>query len=296
MAIILVAVLLALVLMRSVPQPSRWRNFSWFEHWQRQTQAQADAYLGVILSVGVPVLVCSLVQFALRGVLFGTVSAALATGVLFYCWGPRDLESDVEAIDKAPDSERRLAAVQALRVEGTQMPLAFEPEPLAQAVFSAGLRRWFGVLFWFVLLGPAGALLYRLLHLLAFTPTDENGAAAARAGVALRASVILEWVPSRLIAVALALVSNFDAVLKTWRDRVRIVGKGHFCLDPEFLDAIARASVDADVEADVAAGDGDAQTAHTPLVALDDAMVLMRRVLIAWLTVIALIVLAGWFA
>jgi membrane protein required for beta-lactamase induction len=31
-------------------------------------------------------------------------------------------------------------------------------------------------------------------------------------------------------------------------------------------------------------------------VALDDAMVLVRRVLIVWLSVIALIVLGGWFA
>ena len=95
---------------------------------------------------------------------------------------------------------------------------------------------------------------------------------------------------------ALALVSNFDAVFKIWRDYHAANGKGYLDLDLGFLDAIARASVDADVAADIAAGDSHPQTARTPLVALDDAMVLVRRVLIVWLTVIALIVLAGWFA
>ena len=35
---------------------------------------------------------------------------------------------------------------------------------------------------------------------------------------------------------------------------------------------------------------------HEPLVALDDAMTLIRRVLIVWIALIALIVIGGWFA
>ena len=42
--------------------------------------------------------------------------------MLFYCWGPRDLERDAEAVDKAPDSERRAAALQALRAETRTQP------------------------------------------------------------------------------------------------------------------------------------------------------------------------------
>jgi len=103
---------------------------------------------------------------------------------------------------------------------------------------------------------------------------------------------VLDWLPSHLMALSLALVSNFDAVFKTWRDYHAANGKGYLSLDLGFLNAIARASVDADVAAD---SDGE-KSARNPRVALDDAMVLVRRVLVVWLAILAVIVLAGWFA
>jgi len=82
-------------------------------------------------------------------------------------------------------------------------------------------------------------------------------------------------------------------VVKVWRDYHTASGKGFMALDLGFLNATARASVAADVAAE---DDETTHGARAPLVALDDAMVLVRRVLIVWLTVIALIVLGGWFA
>lgn len=282
MATIFVAVLLVLLLGRGLPELAHLRNFSWWRAWLEQLgRPQAASVLA--LGVGVPVLVCALVQWGLRGTLFGLSSLVLAVFMLYYCWGPRDLERDAEAVAKAPDSDARAAAAQALRPEGQSAALPFESEALVTAAFSAALKRWFGVLFWFTVLGPAGALLYRLSQMLACIPEYANEQTQ-------RAAAILDWLPAHLMALALALASNFDAVFKTWRDW-HAEHKGHYELDPGFLDAIARASVDADV----AAGDGYAQDVHSPLVALDDALVLVRRILVVWLTVIALIVLAGWF-
>jgi AmpE protein len=212
--------------------------------------------------------------------------------VLFYCWGPRDLERDAEAVDKAPDSEQRLAAAQALRADDAQQPLSFTCGDLVEATFLSALRRWFGVLFWFAVLGPAGALLYRLIQVLAFTPGFTEGHSDKQRTLLQDAARVLDWLPSHLMALSLALVSNFDAVFKTWRDYHAANGKGYLSLDPGFLNAIARASVDADVAAD---SDGE-KSARNPRVALDDAMVLVRRVLVMWLAILAVVVLAGWLA
>jgi AmpE protein len=283
MATKLVAILLVLLICRGLPDLARLRDFSWWRGWLDKLGTPSAA-TELALGIGVPVLICALLQYALRGILFGLIAVAFSAIVLYLCWGPRDLERDVETIDKAPDSTQRLAAAQALRPDGQTDALPFEAEALVAAAFNASLKRWFGVLFWFVLLGPAGALLYRLTQMFVFTPEP------AQRPIAQRAAAILDWAPAHLMALALALASNFDAVFKTWRDW-HAAPKGYFELDPGFLDAIARASVDADV----AAGDGYAQDVHRPLVALDDALVLVRRVLVVWLTVIALIVLAGWF-
>jgi AmpE protein len=292
MTIAFIAVLLVLVAAQTAPELARWREFGWLRRWQELVGRQGGDLIGLILCVGVPVAACALIQVALHGRLLGLFGLAFATLVLFYCWGPRDLERDAEAVDKAPDGEQRVAAAQSLRREEARQPLAFECGPLVEATFTAALRRWFGVLFWFAVLGPAGALLYRQLQLLAFAPGYAEGQSAGQHGLLERAARLLDWLPAHLMALSLALVSNFDAVFKTWRDYHAAQGKGYLAGDLGFLDAIARASV----EADVAAESDEEKSSRNPLVALDDAMVLVRRVLVLWLTILAVIVLAGWFA
>ena len=282
MAIKLVAILLVLFVAHVLPDLARLRDYSWWRAWLRWLGPPAP---GVALAVGVglPVLVCVLVQAGLRAPWFGLVEFLFAVVVLYYCWGPRDLERDVEAVDKAPDGAARLAAAQALRRDGENTELPFAAENLVAATFESALTRWFGVLFWFILIGPCGALLYRLAQLLAAAPAADESA------LARKFAALLDWMPAHLMALALALASNFDAVFSAWRDYHRAHAQGYANLDLGFLDAIARASVTADVAAD---GNADA---HSPLVALDDAMVLVRRVLVVWLTLIALIVLGGFF-
>ena len=282
MAIKLVAILLVLFVAHVLPDLARLRDYSWWRAWLRWLGPPAP---GVALAVGVglPVLVCVLVQAGLRAPWFGLVEFLFAVVVLYYCWGPRDLERDVEAVDKAPDGTARLAAAQALRRDGENTELPFAAENLVAATFESALTRWFSVLFWFILIGPCGALLYRLAQLLAAAPAADESA------LARKFAALLDWMPAHLMALALALASNFDAVFSAWRDYHRAHAQGYANLDLGFLDAIARASVTADVAAD---GNADA---HSPLVALDDAMVLVRRVLVVWLTLIALIVLGGFF-
>ena len=140
--------------------------------------------------------------------------------------------------------------------------------------------------FWFFLLGPAGAMGYRLAWV-----TTETGDPRTR-HAARRFACALDWIPAHLMVLAMALVSNFDAVAGAWRAWHGQPGHSMENLDPDFLAAVARSGVDADIEA----GDGATTDTHDPLIELADARRLMLRVLIVWLAVVALIVLAGWVA
>ncbi|MEP6939336.1 MAG: regulatory signaling modulator protein AmpE [Rudaea sp.] len=291
MAQLFVAILISLAIVHYLPEPRRVRNFSWLRGWQAQGARQASAGIGLVLSIGLPVLLCLLVQFALHATLFGLPALVFAVAIFTYCMGPRDLERDVEAVDKAPDTDARDAAAQALRAEEAPSPLPFRAAELVESAFIAALRRVFGVIFWFVLLGPAGALLYRITSLLAYTPEHASALPIAQQDLARRFARALDWLPAHLIALALALASDFDAVFKAWRDYHAALPSAAFSADPDFLNVIARASVDADV----AGGDGHVVDVHEPLVALDDAMTLIRRVLIVWIALIALVVIGGWF-
>lgn len=282
MAIKLVAILLVAFVSHMLPDLARLRDYAWWRAWLRWLGPPAPG-VGLAIGVGLPVLACVLVQLALRASWFGLIGFVFAVVVLYYCWGPRDLERDVEAIDKAPDSAARLVAAQVLRRDGDNAELPFAAESLVAATFESALTRWFGVLFWFAVLGPCGALLYRLAQMLAAASAADDSA------LARNFAALLDWLPAHLMALALALASNFDAVFTAWRDFHRTHPQGYANLDLGFLAAIGRASVAADVAAD---GKADVQS---PLVALDDAMVLVRRVLVIWLVLIALVVLGGFF-
>ena len=288
MATTLLAILLVILVGHAAPDLARWRDFSWLQVWLAQwTRASGDAAKPRFAAALLPLLlvvVCELIAWLLGQVLFGLPAFAFAIVVLFYCWGPRDLDADVEAVLKAPDSERRHAAAQALRRDDAASPMPYESAALVDGAFSAALSRWFGVLFWFVVLGPAGALGYRVVQLMARHPTFSTVIEDGQRENLERTARILDWLPAHLVALTLALVSDFDAVIETWRGYHATHGKGYFTLDLGFLGALAKAGVDADVEA----GDGYAHDVSNPLVDLADAHKVLRRILVGWLALIAL--------
>ncbi len=270
------------------------RRHGWFDDWLRWLGAKSRAdgawhgRWGIALALSPLLLAVGLLQWALDAMLYGALGLLFGIGVLFYCWGPRDLDLDVDAIVDAPDAAARSAAIARLSPNGADMPT------LVVAVFHAARRRWFGVLFWFLVAGASGAVLYRLAALAA-----EDDAAllpADNASGAKRLLAWLDWPVSQLMALFMALVGDFDTVFSAWKQN----GGAGFDADADFLGAAGRASVRTELADDAQdyadAGESASEIARDlgPMAELRDAMSLVWRTLVAWLAVIALFVIAGW--
>ncbi|KAF1015109.1 MAG: hypothetical protein GAK31_02597 [Stenotrophomonas maltophilia] len=202
--------------------------------------------------------------------------------------GPRDLDRDVEAVIDADDSPTRQAAVANLQAAGGS--LRSDVPSLVEATLLNALRRWFAVLFWFLLLGPVGALAYRLLALMAESPMRLRVPVEPLA-LAQRLLAWIEWLVAQLMAFSMALVGNFDTAWKAWRQAhgKRLAG------DIGFLGAVARASVNAELREEAHDyTDAGILPVWQRLPELRDAMSLVLRMLLLWLAVVALLVLAGW--
>ncbi len=305
MSATLIAVVVALILGHTATPLVQLRRYGWFNAWlawlrERSGGWYASAF-AILVSLGLPLALCALLQHGLSGVFFGLSGFVFGLAMLFYCWGPRDLDVDVEAVLEAPDPDTRQAALRTLAGEGVNLP--DDAQGAVALVFRAAKRRWFGVLFWFLLLGPFGALLYRLAQRGTEAAAREHLPAAQSAAFE-RLSATLDWPVAQAMTLALALAGNFDAVYGAWRDW-HDARRGHeFDFDAGFLDAAAQASVrrehahreaESDIEATesgIEAPIGDA----TPLsrAALGEAMGLAWRILIVWLAALALFVLAGY--
>lgn len=85
----------------------------------------------------------------------------------------------------------------------------------------ASHRHVYGPLFWFAVLGPAGALLYRLSRHFCYAwqpqPGDELAGGNAFGEFAQRAFAYIDWLPVRLTAISFAVVGNFEDAIYCWR-------------------------------------------------------------------------------
>jgi len=286
MAISLLTALIALGLLHLMPSLARWRDAGLFRHWVALL-ADTSGPSRVLLALLLPLLLCLLLAWLLGHTALGTLLFSLL--VLLYCLGPREFEADLEAILAAPDDVRREAAAQALADDGSAV--AWNAPALGVAIAYAALRRRFGVLLWFFLLGPAGALLYRLAQTLnrdSALPLDPDSRRAAS-----HVANALDWLPAQLLVFTLAVVGHWEAVIGAWRRWHQQAAATSWYRDgPDFLGAAAQADILIDIEA----GDGYAEEHSDPLVELVRLRSALLRALLAWLSVVALIVLGGWLS
>lgn len=275
----LVAVVATLVVGHLAPaHVAALRRHAWFETWSGWLERQGMA--GLAWRLAPPVLLVALLQWGLHGRWLGVPALLFGMFALCWAWGARDLDLDVEAALDAQEPEARRLAFARLGVpdDGTADAA---PSVLVGSLARAGLRRWFGVFFWFLLLGPLGAVLYRLSVL---ATSQARVPAGARAWLTL-----LEWPVAQLLAFSMALAANFDAVLRAWRE----AGGARLVLDTGFLEAAARAAVPVAMVPPPQGASGIVPLLRD-LPELRDTMSLLWRVLLIWLAVLALMVLAGW--
>jgi AmpE protein len=285
----IIAILLAFALCHFIRELGRCRQNRWLSLW---IEFCNDAFsklpgwagmLGFIVILAIPLLALLLVNQALLSLLGVSGTFLLALLVLIYSFGPSDLDTDVAAVIASEDEEERDKALEALL--GSEVP---EDEDdcrtqAVEAVFREALRRWFGVIFWFAVLGITGALLYRLAN---YDLADGQRA------LFVRLQQIMDWPAAQLMTLSLAVATDFDSVFRAWKQYHDEQGHGLFEGDNGFLLASARVIV----QTGHAARDGYADQLEGPMIGLQQAMDLVWRILGVWLTVLALLLLVNVIA
>ena len=291
----IIAILLAFALCHFVRELGRIRKNQWLTRWVGFAN---DAFgrlpgwsdvLGFLVILAVPLMALLLINSVLNGALGTTGSFLLALVVLIYSFGPRDLDTDIASILEADDEQQRSSALEELLGGPVPADDANCRSAAVGAVFEQALRRWFGVIFWFAVLGVVGALLYRMVDWL---DSEEPQVSDDQRGRFIRLQQIMDWPAAQLMTLALAIATDFDSVFKAWKRYHDEQGHGLFEGDNGFLLASAQSVV----LTGHATRDGYADQLEGPMVSLQQAMDLVWRMLGVWLTALALLLLVGVLA
>lgn len=286
----LIAILIGIVIDRfyqALPALRQYRHFHAYVAWMRERLRDApwNGALGLLLLLLPPLLLVALLQALLDDGLLSLLGLLFGIGVLVFTLGPRDLPQDVDdycAVHDGEDDEARRAIARAFQPE---LPEDSDTRACDEAVLRGVLvdahDRWFAVIFWFALLGPLGAVLYRAVEQLARTPE------ANEFGITVQQLYgVLGWVPARLMVVAYALSGHFEQAMQAWRAVPS---------DPGAMARHSQAVLLAVGEGALCAQKEECLQTE-PVSLIRSAMGLVWRALLVWLAVIAVMILAGWLS
>lgn len=273
-----IATLIALIIERFFHW-TQLRHWTWFPKYQRMLIGRISNWSSYAL-----LAICALPLLIIVGVInhilgfwfHGVLKIIFDVVVLLYCMGPDNLWlqtfsclNELHKEDPKYVVERAQATFGIAPVENSQ---AFH-QALTGAIFTAANQRVFAVVFWFVILGPIGAVLYRVTTLCA--AQSDFGLTQ----VAKQAQQILDWIPARVFTFLFALGGHFVEVFNIWKADAKTGLDGN----DKLLMESGVAAIDVK-DSNHLPEDGSAEKS---------ALELLDRVFVIWLVILAVITLAA---
>jgi cobalamin biosynthesis protein CobD/CbiB len=284
---ILIVIIIALVLERTIGSLDEYRQtelLTSLREWLIKQSKQLNSPFGAFLALGI---VGAGVQF-LYITLYDWIAIlgyALACIVLVFCFGPKNYHEQVKTLCEAVEAGNMESAC--WQLERIKYHTLHEDEKKSvvattlQTIFVAVNNRILGVIFWFIVLGPIGAIIYRMSSIYHFQRSEEiqrPGFNAAFDNV----YYWLNWPCARLVALSYAVVGSFTDVIKHL--------KGSVTPNDNWPDANESLLVNTGL----GAMHLDQTNKDLNCEDITNGLALVRRSVAFWVGAIALMTLAGW--
>jgi len=284
----LLAILIAFGLERYYRVFDHLRSHQWIYGWILWLEdrfSSANFWRGLWAAIWVALPIALLVQLIYVGLdeVLGLFGLLWGIGILVLSFGPRDLAGEVRELIELFERDREGGLIQAQRFLGREGELHVHQAArgIATGVFVQANQRIFAVLFWFILLGPLGAVFYRIVDL----DCERSDASPGHRESALRLREMLSWIPAHLVALSYAVVGDFSASLRALRKNM-----GDWAQNTQMLSCAGLGALRLEcAEADEASEEWNAFDRAE----IEEALDLVRRSEVLWMAALAVLILAG---
>jgi adenosylcobinamide-phosphate synthase len=227
------ALLVALLLEQVRPVRNRNRLYQWFGRYAAGLREKFDGgqyrhgVIAWLLAAGPLVLVTLGVYHALYAIA-APLAWAWSVAVLYVTMGFRQFSHFFTDMLRALNNDDPATARRLLGEWSGESAAEFSSTEIARVAIEQGLlashRFVFGAIAWFVVLGPAGALLYRASEMLAAQWGPRAGSDEEFGRFAARCYFFIDWIPARATALTFAVVGNFEDAIYCWRSQAAAWG------------------------------------------------------------------------
>jgi AmpE protein len=301
----LLALFVGLIIERFITQLLHLRELRWldgyfdwgFQHFQISSRPDGKPLtLLTLLFCLLPVLPVAILATWFDRLPLNLPYVLFAILVLIFSLGPRDLKEEVDdyvaAIERGDREKAGRIAKEILEDDAASRPGPLR-ERLEEAILVQSNNRLFGVIFWFMVLGPAGAWLFRVSDLMRrravfeaerLCPIDGQGRTYLAATRLLHA--VLSWLPARITALLFPLAGSFDEAMAGWREFYASAKGEILLMNDHVLVCVGKGALRSLL---AGAPEGNPETW-----AVRVTIRLVIRTLIVWLVVLSLMTLLGW--
>ncbi len=220
----LIGILFALLIERVLSHVQEWREHAWFSRYVGWLGGQSwakwvwESSWGMLVLMAAPLALVALLQGLLTGGVLELLGLVFSVVVLIFCLGPRDLGEEVNAYLRALENNDQAQIDEIARDLGA-VPSSVnsnDAHSLVSAIVIQGHERLLAILFWFYLLGPVGAVLYRFSARLPEL-LEKRDCATELHEIAIRLNAVLAWLPARAAAGLYMLAGSTDDALANWK-------------------------------------------------------------------------------
>ncbi len=223
------SLLVALLVEQARPLRQRNRFHQWFEDYAASLEHHLNGgefrhgVIAWLLAVA-PLLAVTLAVYFAAAAVGSPFAWAWNVAVLYLTMGFRRFSHYFTEILRTLSNEDVTAARTLLGEWRGESASEFNATEIARVAIEQALlashRHVFGTIAWFVVLGPAGAVLYRASDMLAAKWGAAGRPESGEFGrFAARFFFWLDWAPARLTALTFAVVGNFEDAVYCWRSQ-----------------------------------------------------------------------------
>jgi len=228
---ILITILLAVLLDRLVPDRQGFQPFLWFRDWAESIEEHFNGGkrlqgVGATLLATLPIVVAVVLVRYVLGEIGWILRFAFDVVALYLCLDVYRLGKTANAVAESLEAGDANEANHQLReLTGKESPDVSEANisrMAVEAVLRQGNALVVSPIFWFILLGPFGAVLQRLASILDMMWGHRYERFVEFGWAAARLDDLLGWVPARITAISYALMGSFEDALHSWRRRIGV--------------------------------------------------------------------------